>query len=420
MGRVLKAFLCIACFATASASASADDAPSPHRFNAGADLSFVSANGYDSWTEGSVGKLRYSNGDSILLSRAFVDSSIKLTETVDVNLALEAYTDDLGSFIGATEAFLEWRPVPRSANKYRFKFGAFYPRVSLENVAPGWSSPYTISSSAINTWVAEELRVFGTELSISRRLNSSHTLSLQGAVFVNNDPAGSLLAWKGWSVHDRQTRFNDKLPLPPLPQIQPGRMFAAQDPYVAPFREVDDRAGYYLNGEWQFSKALLFRAMHYDNRADPTKIRNGQYAWTTRFNHAGLQATIPGEFGLIAQWMDGTTVMGPVINGAHAVDAEYQSYYLLLTRAIGRHRLTARYDNFDVSQNDRIPEDNNPEKGHAWTLSYRIDYSQYLEMAAEWMSIKTHRCAHAYYGLSPDVTETQFQLTARLKFGNQH
>jgi len=412
----LRSLVCIACFAAASAIA--DDAPSPHRFNAAADLSFVSASGYDSWTEGSVGKLRYSNQDSFLLSRAFVDSGIKLTETIDANLALEAYTDDLGSFIGATEAFLEWRPVPRSANRYRLKVGSFYPRISMENVAPGWSSPYTLNSSAINTWVAEEIRVFGTELSVSRRLNSSHTVSLQGAVFYNNDPAGSLLAWKGWSVHDRQTRFSDKLPLAPLPQIQPGGMFAAQDPYVAPFREVDDRAGFYVNGEWQISKMLRLRFMHYDNRADPTQIRDGQYAWTTRFKHAGLQATMPGEIGLIAQWMDWTTVMGPVIDGAHAVDAEYQSYYLLLTRATGRHRLTARYDNFAVSQNDRIPEDNNPENGHAWTLSYRFDYSRYLEMAAEWMSIKTHRCAYAYYGLSPDVTETQFQLTARVKFGS--
>ena len=44
----------------------------------------------------------------------------------------------------------------------------------------------------------------------------TNTISLQGAIFLYNDPAGSLLAWKGWSVHDRQSHFGYELPLPPL------------------------------------------------------------------------------------------------------------------------------------------------------------------------------------------------------------
>jgi hypothetical protein len=276
-----------------------------------------------------------------------------------------------------------------------------------------------LSSSAINTWVAEELRSVGAELSYSRNplsLGGAHEFSANAAVFWYNDPAGSLLAWKGWSVHDRQTRYSDKLPLPPLPQIEPGMMFEAQDPYVEPLREIDDNAGYYLNVEWRYGKRLLVRAMHYDNRADPTSLVSGQYGWTTRFNNVGIQTTLPGDIGLISQWMSGSTVMGPVINGAHAVDVEYDSYFVLLTRAFGKHRVSARYDNFDMTQNDNTREDNNPEYGLAWTVNYQYDFSSRFSMAAEWLSIKTHRCALVYYGLDPTVTERQYQLTAKLRF----
>lgn len=421
MERILG-FLAVCSFLQATSAAAQTEGPDRHEIEASVDLSFIDVSGYPSWTGGSVGKLRYdSQNDGLVMSRAFIDYKALVTDTLDAHVSLELYDDDLGSLANFTEAYLEWRPVPRSANRYRVKFGAFYPRISLENTGPGWGSPYTLSSSTINSWVAEELRVFGAEFSVSRRpkiLGGAHQLGLQAAIFYGNDPAGSLLAWKGWSVHDRQSRLGDKLPLPPLPQIQPGMMFAAQDPYVAPFREIDDRAGYYVNGEWRFGNRVLVRAMHYDNRADPTILEKGQYAWTTRFEHVGAQISLPAGFGLIAQWMVGSTVMGPVINGAHAVDADYDSKYLLLTKSLEQHRISLRYDNFEVTQNDQIPEDNNSEYGHAWTIAYQFEHSKYVSFATEWLSIKTHRCGREYSGFDPTNTETQLQVSIRLKFSN--
>lgn len=405
--------------AASVARAESDTAQGQHLV-AGIDASYVSAAGLPSWTEGFVGKLRYDDGnDGLLISRAFVDYEARLTDTVDAHAALEFYDDGLGSIVDATEAYLEWRPVPRSPNRYRLKVGAFYPRISLENTEPGWGSPYTLNSSAVNTWVAEELRTVGAELSISRRpraLGGEHQLGLQIAMFWANDPAGSLLAWKGWSVHDRQSRISDMLPLPPLPQIQEGMIFEYQDPFVRPFREVDNRTGYYVNGEWRKGNQFLFRAMHYDNRADPVKFVTGQYAWTTRFDHVGAQVSLPAGFGLIAQWMYGTTAMGPVVNGAHLVDVEYDGAFLLLTKALDRHRLSLRYDNFSVTQEDQTPEDNNPEDGLAWTVSYRYAMSDTVSLAAEWLSIKTHHCGWVYYGIDPTATERQLQLSVMLRF----
>ena len=401
---------------------SAADAPDRYRLRTGIDVSYVDVSGHTSWTEGFVGKLRYDdNNDGLMISRAFAEYQYQVTDTFKAHAAVEAYDDDIGSTIDFTEAYLEWRPVPRSENRYRLKVGAFYPRISFENTEPGWGSPYTMSFSTINTWVAEELRTIGAELSVSRRpamFGGNHTFGLQGAVFVGNDPAGSLLAWKGWSVHDRQSRFGDKLPLPPLPQIQPGMMFEAQDPFVAPFREIDDRAGYYLNGEWQVGQLLRIRAMHYDNRADPTILDDGQYAWTTKFEHIGAHLALPNNWELLFQWMIGSTVMGPVIDGAHAVDTEFDAKYLMLSKAYDRHRLSARYDRFEVTQNDDTDEDNNLDDGHAWTIAYIYDHSDTMSFAAESLYIKTHHCGWTYYGIQPTLSEKQYQLSLQLRFGN--
>lgn len=403
--------------ALASFPAVADE-PGRHDVAFGLDVGYVNVSGYDAWTEGSVGKLRYAES-GVALNRAFLDYEGRLTDTVEVTVALEAYDDDLGAAVDFTEAYFEWRPLPRSASRYRLKVGVFYPRISLENVGRGWSSPYTTNFSAINTWVAEELRSVGAELSWSRKpvsLGGAHEFSVNAAVFKGNDPAGALLSWKGWSVHERQSRFSDKLPLPPLPQIQPGMMFETQDAYTVPFREIDDEAGYYVNAEWRYSKHLLVRAMFYNNEADPASIVSGQYGWYTEFGHLGVQATLPGDVGLVAQWMSGATVMGPVINDAHVVDVEYESYFLLLTKSFGRHRISARYDNFNVTENDSTPEDDNREHGLAWTTSYQYGFSDRVTLAAEWLSIQTHRDALVYYGLDPTVTERQLQLTLQLRF----
>ena len=421
MGKVLGQVAGIVCL-FAGMFARAADVPDRYTLRTGIDVSYIDTSAYTSWTQGGVGKLRYDdNHEGLMISRAFADLEYRLFDTLNLHASLEAYDDEIGSLVGFTEAYVEWRPVPRSENRYRLKMGAFYPHISLENTAPGWSTPYTISSSSINTWIAEEIRTVGAELSISRRpaaFGGAHTFSLNGAVFVANDPAGSLLAWKGWSIHDRQSRLGDELPLPPLPQIQEGMMFEAQDPYVAPFREIDGRAGYYVGGEWQIGQRLRVSAMHYDNRADPTAIKDGQYAWTSKFNHIGMHANLPWGVELLSQWMKGSTVMGPVINGAHAVDVEFASTYVMLTRGFQRHRFSVRYDNFEVTQNDQTEDDNNSEDGHAWTIAYFFDVSDKVSLGVEFLSIKTHHCGWVYYDLDPTKTEKQLQLSARLRFGN--
>ena len=418
-GPILAAVLLLA-----SQAAFAQDEPARSRVEWGLDVSLVDASGHPSWLEGSAGKLRYdADHDGLVFSRGYFDFEARLSDTVTAHVLSELYDDDFSSTADLTEAYLEWRPIAAGATRYRIKVGAFYPRISLENVGPGWGSPYSINPSAINTWVGEELRSVGAEFSASRRpqsLGGAHTFTLSASVFMGNDPAGGLMAWKGWSIHDRQTRFNDEIPLPPIPRIQPGDWWEEQDPFIIELLEIDEEPGYYVNLEWRYAKRLLLRAMHYDNRADPMGIEDNQFAWWTYFDHVGLQATLPGDVGLLAQWMEGYTAWGMLENGVYSVDVEFLSNYLLLTRAFGRHRVTARYDHFEISEADVTPLDENSERGHAWTLGYQFEATERVALAAEWLEIFTERPAWAYFGLDQRKTETQLQLALRLRFGRPH
>ncbi|MEM9208523.1 MAG: hypothetical protein AAGA61_04720 [Pseudomonadota bacterium] len=415
MGRLL-ALLCLTLLLPARGVA--QDEGSRHSVAWGWEAGYIDLSGLPARTDGSLGKFRF-QADGLVISRGFFEYTGRITDTLKAHTAIEAYDDSLGNVADFTEAYLEWRPVPRAATRYRLKLGAFYPRVSLENTDIGWSSPYTLNSSSINTWVAEELRTFGAELTAIRRplsLGGAHTVSLNVAVFAGSDPAGATLAWQGWAIHDRQLRFRDDWPLPPLPQLAPGNVFELQAPSNKPFRDVDGDLGYSINVEWRIDQRLLVRAMHYDNRGDPLALDNGQYAWATQFRHVGVQLNLPGDVGMLAQWMKGSTAMGQVVQGRNAVDNDFSAAYLLLTRRFDRHRFTVRYDHFEVDDNDSTPMDNNAEDGSAWTASYQFALTDAISLAAEWVRVDTFRPAFQYLGLASDIEEEQTQLMMRARF----
>jgi hypothetical protein len=115
------------------------------------------------WPEGGFGKLRYSaKGDLRNSTRIAFDYRGQVGDTLFAHVTLD-YIDDAGEPIGATEAWLEWRPLPTGPTRHRYRFGAFYPSFSLENTDPGWESPYTQSFASINSWIGEEIRTIGAE-----------------------------------------------------------------------------------------------------------------------------------------------------------------------------------------------------------------------------------------------------------------
>jgi hypothetical protein len=374
------------------------------------------------WLDGGLGKLRYDESDDPLgLGRIAFEYDGRLAPTWRARLVGDV-VEDGSNGLGVTEAYVEWRPIPHSANRQRLKVGAFYPPLSLENTDSGWKSPYTISSSAIDTWLAEEVRTIGAQWSLQRPLGGNRSpreITTFAAFFYGNDPAGTLLAWKGWGLHDRQTRLGDVLPLPPLPQIVPGGAFRRQLVRAEPFIEIDHRPGFYAGAEIRFARRALVAAMHYDNHADPMSARNGQYGWDTRFDHVGVQFELPADMGLIAQWMDGVTMMGPKIAGARAVDDAFESYFVLLTKRFDRHRVSLRWDDFSVTDNDVVPLDDNNEYGYAWTVGYSYEHSARFGVRVEWMEVESDRPANGYLGLPDEHDEQLLQMQFNVRLGSR-
>lgn len=411
MGTLLRPVLGALALAALSASAQSDR----HEIFLDASAGFISTStDFGAWTDGALGKLRHAD-DGLTGFRLFGEYHARITPTLRARVAAD-YVDDASGGLDLTEAVIDWRPIPRSRNQHQLRFGAFYPSFSLENGDRGWQSPFTYSYSAINTWLGEEIRPFGAEWSLRRRLEgfrSNHEIRVFAAAFYGNDPAGTLLFWRGWSLHDRQTRLNDELAIPPLP-------FTTAPQRLAPFQEIDDRAGAYAGVEWRYGRRALVQLARYDNRADPYSFSSGQWGWATDFNHLAVQISLPGEIGLVAQRLDGATewIPGARADGtfepwAFFAHDEIESRFVLLTRRLGKaQRLTLRYDTFSIERPAAAPVLHS-DGGHAWTLSYRIEPTERLTGGVEWLRIDSRRDLLPMFYATP-AAQTEHQL--RLQF----
>src|ERR1700730_16596842 len=182
------------------------------------------------------GTTRFDRKDSgIQLGRARFALTASLGELWSAHFDASTWDDKDRSPVGVTEAALQFLPYPRAGYRFRLKAGAFYPPISLENRAAGWESPYTLSYSAINTWLGEELRTIGVEGQLDwlgTRAGHGFDLALTGGVFGWNDPAGVVIARRGFALDDRQTTLFGRV----------GSSNSSPLQSVELFHEIDDRA----------------------------------------------------------------------------------------------------------------------------------------------------------------------------------
>ncbi len=395
-----------------------------HQLTGGIDLALIGADSTEtSWLYGGSGKLRFDEQhDRIKFSRAFLEYRGQLTRSLFAHATLNAH-DHIEEKIDITEALLEWRPIPKSAWRLRSRLGFFYPRLSLENSAAGWSNRYALSSSVINTWIGEELRTLGFEARLTRDLPRwpEHQFSIEGALYYGNDPTGALLAWRGWSAHDRQTGISGRIPLPQVSAIEAWAPSGNPPPNFKPFKEVDHKPGYYAGAEWRWRQRFMLRYQHYDNHADPEAISGNDAAWETDFHHLGAQVSLPLKFGLLGQWIKGSTVTGPDLGPWRVQDLDFQSHFILLTRKFAQHRVSSRYEWFDLQPfNDPIGI-TNQDKGNALAIAWLYAPMKQLQIGAEYLQIASDRCRDnlcfwVFQGQSRSTRETQIQLSLRWFF----
>ena len=320
--------------------------------------------------------------------------------------------------VDVVEAFVKYSPSPTSSTRYNFRAGLFFPHISRENVGVAWSSPYTITPSAINSWVGEEIRTLGLEAKVSFR-GETNKVDITAGAFGFNDAAGTLLAFRGWALNDVKATAFSQLPLAFLPQIGPETSnFVAQPFFVEPVAEIDESVGFYGSVDWTYNRNWKAGAYYYDNRADPNVVEQQQYGWWTRFWNFYVEGDAFAGIHLIAQYMTGNTTMGRVVPafGTRYVDLDFTSGFVLATRKFGRQRVSARFDWFDTSDNAFVARDNNNEAGAAITVAHSYEFSRKSSVIAEYMFVDSKRVARQDIGMAPDQQQSIFQIAFRQRF----
>jgi hypothetical protein len=366
------------------------------------DARAVSSDGQTSFLNGGYGKLRYDEAhDGLRLGRLRIAVAEPIGESFELRADASNWGDRDKNLLDLTEAFVEYRPVPKSAWRLRARAGAFYAPISLENRTAGWESPYTLSSSAINTWIGEELRTIGVEGQLEwmgDKIGGRSNIALVGALYGWNDPAGVLVARHGLSLHDRQTSLFGRVGRPQQLPVD-GRVL---------FDEIDHRAGYYVGAKWRLLDRIEARVLHYDNRADPSRFDPsiGDFAWKTTFDAAGIRFDGTDGWTLMTQWLNGTTDAVPDV----VLRWRFDSTFGLISKSFGAHRLSARYDRFD----SHMSGDDDADKGHAVTAAYFFEPNDRWRFAIEWLRILSAVDGRTYLGLANiAATETQFELSLR-------
>jgi hypothetical protein len=288
--------------------------------------------------------------------------------------------------------------------RWRVRLGAFHSPISMENRGPGWSSVYSITPSAINTWLGEEFRTIGAELE-GRWLGASRgylgDLSVVAAAYGWNDPAGALLAERGFALTDRPSTLFGGLGRPP-------------DTF---YHEIDRRPGYYAGLSWRHHDRLEVRALRYDNRADPGAYTNaGGGAWRTRFTSLGARLEPAAQWTFVTQYIDGDTAVGPDSLPSEQFLMSFHAIFGLASFEWRRERLTARFDDFHTHQASGFYGPPSDEDGHAWTLGWTHELGADWQVAAEWIRVWSQFPPRAASGVPPAYLESQTQLAIRYRF----
>ncbi len=374
-----------------------------------ADLRAVATPEQASWLKGGLGKFRYGDGDSRLqFGEGVLQVDGDLSEKLAAILVLRAEPRTPG-VVDVLESYLRYTPAGASDLSWSVRAGAFFPAISLENDDLGWASPYTLTPSAINSWIGDELRTLGGEATLRWR-TAFGTGTLIGAALCCNDEAGILMADRGWSMDDRPTGLFERVRLPAITR----RLFSRPDyARTGMFDEIDGRLGWYAGMTWQMPALGKISVLRYDNDADPAAHTGRDTAWDTRFWSFGGRTQF-GSLVLIGQGMIGQTVIRPRPNIVG--DTKFQSAFLLASYDLEDWRLSAREDLFQTRQVAASPSPLS-EDGHAFTASLSWSGFDGWRLTAEAITMQSRRGEYLRAGLpAAERTDTQFQFDIRFFF----
>src|SRR5712691_2047955 len=208
-----------------------------------------------SWTQGGFG--RFDVGSSNINDRRNVNLDVAqlgfdwtpaswLAIHAD-GLARHEQSGTVGKRAGIVQAYADL-----SISALRLRAGSFWLPTSRENIDPLWTSRYTITYSALNSWMGQEVRPLGADLQFS----PNFYFTAGATAFRGNDTMGTVLADRGWTFGNRLTVYDEDIAVP------------APNDITKPIgRDLDGRYGYSERLRVQLPERALLQFTHIDNRA---------------------------------------------------------------------------------------------------------------------------------------------------------
>ncbi|HEY8514799.1 MAG TPA: hypothetical protein VIS07_04705 [Candidatus Binatia bacterium] len=349
------------------------------------DLRVARGSEAPSWQERGPGKLRYGgvvdDGRFERVTR-FAISQLALQPSLELPWGWRAEAqvnwdgdlDDRGDTspdhdpVRIVEAFLR-RDWSHEDGGFGLLVGLSNPPFSLEHVGPARTPAFSLTPSALNSWLWEEGRVVGFEGHWWHAERGGPEVAAFAGAGWGPDQAGILLARRGWVLSDFLSGANSKLPL-----LDGGG-------FTEVFDERDGRPAIYVGGSitdpWRIGSA---HAGYYDNLGDLDVMG----VWETRFGVAGVSLQpLPG-LDVVVQMLYGKTAVrsAPLGSTVHA-------FYPLVSYRWREHRITFRYDDFRVRDDDGGADTN--ESGHAYTVAYLFEFWLRHRLAFEYVWVDSDR-----------------------------
>jgi hypothetical protein len=378
------------------------------------DVRTSNVGGENSWVDGGFGKLRY-GGDKgktqprVRIASADLAWKPRFTWFASGLVSITAQ-DGRSNDIDLSEAYIKLKSGP-GRTQISGRAGLFWPPISLEHSGSNWGVTDSITPSAINSWVGEEVKVVGLEATLKHDFGA-HEVSVTGSVFKHNDTSGTLLSYRGWALHDVRATASGSLPLPTLsPVIAP-----YQVPFSDTVQELDHRVGYYARLDWRPPLPVSVYAFRYNNRGNGTSSRDGQTAWCTSFWNVGGAAQVGKRTKLLSQAMWGSTCVGPKFAFGYPVDVQFSSAYVMGVQEVATGALSVRLEYFKTADKGFADPTVHGETGWASMVAYKRPLGKHLDALIEAQHVSSNRPGRALATLSAKQDQTMVQTSLRFKF----
>lgn len=256
----------------------------------------------------------------------------------------------VGKRYGLVQAFIDLH-----TEHLRLRAGNFWLPTSRENIEPLWTSPYTITYSALNTWIGEEVRPVGADVQFS----PNFYITLGGTAFRGNDTMGTELASRGWTFGNRLSAYDEVIAAVP-DTTRP----------VGP--DIDHRFGDSERLRLQLPERAMIQFARVDNRSQLLFRNPPDELWRTKFNVISGDAGANTPTTIAAEWAYGTTAVG--FPGG-SFQLHFDTAYALLSHKSGMDRWTARIERFKAGK----------EHGHAYTIAWLRETSPHVRSGIEYV-----------------------------------